>query len=226
MKEGVLTLKIISMFLRRISLPVFLCVVATNFCYAQQLFVTDHLTAPVRTGPSIEYKIVAFLKTGDKVELMKQSQGWSFVRFSEDREGWVLSRYLGEEMPSFLMVQDLESELKTNRELLSQLREANSALERENKIISPQLAKVRKDFAELQEGATNYLRLKKEHEDAQQKIEEMITTNEQLITENKALKDQTKMEWFLFGAGVVFLGWFIGLLMGGTSRKRKPRLRF
>ena len=214
------------MFLKLISLAVFSWVIATNFCYAQNLFVTDHLTVPVRRGPSIEHKIVAFLKTGDKIQLIKHSQGWSFVRFSGDREGWVLSRYLGEEMPSFLIVQNLESALKANEELISQLRETNIALKRENTIISPQLAEVRKDFSELQEGAKNYLRLKKEHENAQQKLKETISTNEQLITENKVLKDETKIRWFLFGAGVMFIGWLIGILMGGPSRKKKSGLTF
>ena len=214
------------MFFKLVSLAVFLWVTATNACYAQNLFVTDQLTVPVRTGPSVDYRIVAFLKTGDKIELIKQSQGWSFVRFSGDREGWVFSRYLGQKMPSFLVVQNLESALKANNELISQLREANISLERENKEIAPQLAEVRKDFSELQEGTKHYLRLKKAHEKAQQKLEEAITTNGQLTVENKVLKDETKIRWFLFGAGMMFIGWLIGTLMGGSSRTKKSGLTF
>ena len=198
----------------------------SSICYAKTLYVKDFIQITVRTGPATDYKVMALLKTGDKVELIEQSGDWYLVRFSKDREGWVLARYLIEEIPNSLLAQKLKSEQKTDKELINKLKEENSALERKNKIVTAQLAETRKNFNELREGAEGYLSLKEEHEKIKNKLGELITSGEQLAFENKVLKDVKNIKWFLSGAGVMLGGWLIGFIMGRSKRKKKSELTF
>ncbi|MBW1678916.1 MAG: TIGR04211 family SH3 domain-containing protein [Deltaproteobacteria bacterium] len=198
----------------------------SSVCYAKTLYVKDIIQITVRTGPAIDYKVIALLKTGDRVELIKQSGDWYLVRFSKDREGWVLARYLIEEIPNSLLAQKLKSEQKTDKELINKLKEENRALKRKNKIVTAQLAETRKNFDELREGAEDYLNLKEEHEKTKNKLGELITSGEQLAFENKVLKDVKNIKWFLSGGGVMLSGWLIGFIMGRSKRKKKSELTF
>ena len=197
-----------------------------SLSFARTLYVKDSITITVRTGPATAYKIMGFLKTGDKVELVERSGDWSLVRFSGDREGWVISRYLTEQVPSPLLVQELKVKQKLQQELIDKLKKENRELKKENKIATDQLAKTKKNFEELKEGAKNYLSLKEEYENSQKRIEELIRSNEQLSFENKLLKETKKLKWFLSGAGVVFGGWLIGFIMGRSGRKKRAGLTF
>ena len=197
-----------------------------GFCSAKMLYVDDTLTITVRTGPSTGHKIIGLIKTGEKVELKEQSGDWVLVRHSGDQEGWVIARYLTEDPPSFLLVQKLQSEKRTDAELINTLKKENSALEKENKILTAQLTETTNTLDELKQGAQGYLSLKKEYESTQEKIQALLSSNEKLALENKVLKDVTKIKWFLIGAGVIVGGWVIGFIMGRFKRKKKSGLTF
>jgi hypothetical protein len=42
-----------------------------------------------------------------------------------------------------------------------------------------------------------------------------------LTEENRQLKKQTNKLWFISGAGVILMGWILGLVMGRTQIRRK-----
>jgi len=212
--------------LKAVLIFVVIGIVLSSFCYGESLYVIDSLTITVRTGPSTEHKVIGLLKTGEKVELKEQSGDWALVRHSGDQEGWVIARYLTEDPPSFLLVQKLQSEKETDTELIDTMKKENSALARENKILTAQLTETTNTLDELKQGAQGYLSLKKEYEVTQEKIQALISSNEKLALENKVLKEVTKIKWFLIGAGVMFGGWVIGFIMGCSKRKKKPGLTF
>ena len=197
-----------------------------DICGAKTLYVKDFITITARTGPATDYRIIGLLKTGDKVELVEKSGGWSLVRLGGDREGWVISRYLTEKVPSLLLVQKLKSKQKSDEELIGRLQEKYNELQEENKMVTAQLAGTRKNFNELKQGAAHYLSLKKDYENTKRMLEELQSSNKKLALENKVLKEAKKIKWFLSGAGVVFGGWVIGFIMGRSTRKKKSGLIF
>lgn len=214
------------MFLKAVLVLLLLGTALSGFCHGETLYVIDSLTITVRTGPSTEHKVIGALKTGEKVDLKEQSGDWALVRHSGNQEGWVVARYLSETPPSFLLVQKLQTEKRTDAELINTLKKENSVLEKENKILIAQLTETTNTFDELKQGAQGYLSLKKEYESTQEKIQALISSNEKLALENKVLKDVTKIKWFLIGAGVIFGGWVIGFIMGRFKRKKKSGLTF
>jgi SH3 domain protein len=213
-------------YLRALIIIVLLGTVLRGFSYGESLYVIDSLTITVRTGPSLEHKVIGTLKTGQKVELKEQSGEWALVRHSGDQEGWVVARYLSKTPPSFLLVQRLQSEKKNDTGLIDTLKRENNTLEKENKALVAQLAETTHDFDELKEGSQGYLTLREEHQATQEKIQGLMSSNEKLTLENQVLKDVTKIKWFLVGAGVLFGGWILGFVMGRSNRKKKSGLTF
>ncbi len=60
------------------------------FSYAQTVYVIDEFEVTMRTGPSIENKIIAMLPTGTKLQVIEEEGDWVLVRSPTGREGWVL----------------------------------------------------------------------------------------------------------------------------------------
>lgn len=224
--EIALRSKIIDTSLRAGLIFVAMGIALSSFCQAKSLYVIDSLTITVRTGPSTEHKVSGLLRTGERVELKEQSGDWALVRHSEDQEGWVIARYLTEAPPSFFLVQKLQSERKADAELIDTLKKENITLAEEKETLAAQLTEAATKLDNLKQGAGGYLDLKGEYETAREKIQALISSNEHLALENKALKDETKIKWFLTGAGVLFGGWAIGLVMGRSSRKKKSGFTF
>ena len=198
----------------------------TGISDAKTLYVIDSIIITVRTGPGTNYKVIASLQTGNKAEKVKEEGDWSFIRFSRDREGWVLSRYLKESPPSFLVVKKLRSEAENNKKLIHQLKQENTGLKKEDKIIRSQFAKIKKSHDDIKEGAKGYLDLKKEHENTKIKLEELISSSQEDAVQNEVLKDVKKIKWFLAGSGATLGGWLIGFIMGHAGRKKKSNLSF
>jgi len=213
------------------GLKALLCVLVlltalTGISNAKTLYVLDSLIITVRTGPGTDYKIIANLKTGNKVEQLKQNGNWSLVKFSRDREGWVLSQYLKETPPSFILVEKLESESENDKKLIRQLKQKNTDLVKQDNTIRNQLAKANKSYEDIKEGAKGYLSLKKEHEKTKKKLDELMKSSQENYIKNKVLQDVLKIKWFVAGSGATLGGWLIGFIMGRSGRKKKSDLKF
>jgi len=59
-------------------------------------YVTNRLKITLRTGPSINDKIIAVLESGVEVNLIEQGKEWTKVRTNNGLVGWAWSRYLQE----------------------------------------------------------------------------------------------------------------------------------
>ena len=84
-------------------------------------YVTDIFQITMRTGPSIQNKIVRMLSSGQPVEVLETQDEWSHVRFlhrENEIEGWVMSRYLISRQPWALQAKILR---KDNEQLKAKL---------------------------------------------------------------------------------------------------------
>jgi SH3 domain protein len=86
-----------------------LWIVALSLCFmnppswASTAYVTDSFKIMLRTGPSTENKITAMLSSGEAVEILETREDWTRIGVldseGEQREGWVLTRFLIERKP-------------------------------------------------------------------------------------------------------------------------------
>ena len=88
-------------------------------------YVTDSIEIPIRHNPMIEKSNLYFkIPSGEQLEIIEVGDGWTKVKYGTT-EGWMLSRYITNDITSHQKLKQLESEnkllaaenIKLNREL-------------------------------------------------------------------------------------------------------------
>jgi SH3 domain protein len=185
----------------------------TSPLLAEDSYVAGITKITMRTGPGVGNKIVAMLSSGDKLEIIKYQWDWSQVKTDQGKIGWVLSRFLTQEVPDMFEIKRLKQE---NLELTARL----DALEAQNKMLTGEntaLVRIQEKYKKLERESADFLKLDAEY---QKIIGQFKAQKEQIkILENSLTKDQKI--WFLAGAGVFILGLFLGL---STRKKQRNRL--
>lgn len=193
---------------------------------AETKYITDTLTLTFRSGPSSENKILSFLKSGQRLELLQAGETWSKVRLPDGKEGWVLSRYLTDQPASADVLERLQAKHQELTEQSAKLMEANEQLADENQNLKAAVAdhekaleSLRKDYETLQSESAEFIELKKKYEEAAARLQDrnnrLVTLEEQVAS----MELNYTIKWFLAGSGVLVLGILIGFI------SRRPRRR-
>ncbi len=198
-------------------------------------YVTDSFKITLRTGPGTDNKIIAMLSSGEPVEILETGNDWSRVRVlvseGEQKEGWVLSRFLIERQPWEMQARNLAKETNSLKEKLGVMEKkwresSNRAQELQERFqkTSTDLRKVEADFDSLKAESSEFLKLKREYEAATSDLKIAQDAVQRLTQENEILESSKTMEWLLAGA-LIFLGaWLIGLITGRREKKRRRAL--
>ena len=182
-------------------------------------YVVDKLQVTVRTGPSTENKVLAVVSSGDLVETLgKEQDGWSLVRAPNGKEGWMLTRYLQEEKPAALRLRELDPQANKLLEKVGALETENKDLKAALEKITAESKKLTATLSKLRAETSDVSKLQAEHESLQKEFTSQAQRLDQVSAEAESLKFGNNLKWFLAGAGVLVLGWILGLVMG---RKKK-----
>ena len=198
---------------------------------AEEAYVTDSIKITLRTGPSIENRVISMLSSGQALEMMESEGDWSHVRYVDEKEemkeGWVLTRFIIDRMPWQKQALSLEAENASLKKNLNPTKkDLNEALGREQQIneklkqTNRALLNLKKEFEALKKGASGYLDLKKEHENTLSKLTSVQEQLKQVMEENLKLRSSQRHKWFLVGSAVLFSGLIIGLVLGRREKKR------
>jgi SH3 domain protein len=197
----------------------------TTSLWAKTMYVTDRIEVGLRSGIGIEHRIIASLKTGDRVEVLESDNNWSKIRHPNGTVGWIATRFLVE---SVKQIPPLDP--KTQEEL-RQLKEANQNLLRQQGLWSQEKDRLLK---EAEEGKRSVQELQQEKirrvspevtnlKARNDKLEgELALYKKQLETFTQQEKDRLtshRILWFLAGSGVLFVGIILGWLSGRGRRK-------
>ena len=199
---------------------------------ASKAYVTDILRVTLRTGPSIQHKIVTMLSSGQSLEVLEEQGDWSHIRITEeganDREGWVMTRFLITRAPWEVQAtslleenKDLKEKLKTTQKNLNDSVALEKDLTSKLQTSTKALDGLRKEFEALKEGASGYLKLSTAHKVTKSKLESIEKEAQELGKENEGLKSSQRNKWFATGALVLLCGLMIGLVFGRQQRKRR-----
>lgn len=176
---------------------------------AKDNYVTEITSITMRTGAGLGHKVVAMLKSGTKLEIIKYQKDWSQVRTDSGKTGWVLSRFLTEKIPDALLVDKFSKE---NLNLISRLK----GVEQENKKLineNVRLVQVEEKHIELKQKSAHFLKLDVEYK----KISEQSEMQKNQIKELETNLNSDEKLWFLTGGGV----FIVGLCFGLSMRKKK-----
>ncbi|HCY83982.1 MAG TPA: TIGR04211 family SH3 domain-containing protein [Desulfobacteraceae bacterium] len=177
--------------------------------YAKDIYVSGVTKITMRTGPGTEHKIVAMLTSGTKLEIVEFQRDWSMVRTSGGKQGWVLSRFLTEDVPKALLVKQLQDENQRLTTALTSARETVNELKAKNDTLTG----IEKKYKELEQASADYLKLDAQYNDLLKISKEQ---KDQITALKQNMNNEEKL-WFLSGAGV----FIVGLIIGLSTRKKK-----
>ncbi|MBN2059954.1 MAG: TIGR04211 family SH3 domain-containing protein [Deltaproteobacteria bacterium] len=199
-----------------------------SFCpisWPYPAYISDSFRISLREEDNIESRIMAFLSSGQPVEVVETKDGWTNIKVVDDENkpvsGWVLSRYLITSVPWEEQARKLgEENMRLTNEILSlegKLTEAAST----KKSFSDELTKsaslietLKNKYDNLEKDASGYIHLKKQYE----KTREILN---KLSSENEDLRSVNSQRWFVMGALVLLCGFLVGIVIGRREKKLK-----
>jgi SH3 domain protein len=209
---------------RLLGLVLLLCLFSASV-YGETMYVSDMLKLTLRTGPSIENKIIAVIESGQMMEVIQYGDEWSQVRLPSGKEGWVLSRYLTTDETNNIKLERLETMHNNLTIQAAELLEENNRLKTENTRLSTEfkagqkeLVKTKDDYEALKAESAEFLTLKANYNRAASQLAEQTARAKQLEEQLSSLEMNTYIKWFLAGSGVLIIGFLIGF---STKRQRR-----
>jgi len=194
---------------------------------AETRYVSDMLEITMRSGKGTSYGITRMLRSGTPVEVLEvdKKAGYSKVRTSSGKEGWVLSRFLMNRKAARERLAAAEKSLAEleleNRKLttaMTALTDEKKALEGNLGELEGESRSVAQELAEIKRTASSALAIDSENKDLKSRLVSLERELQTVQQENQSLKDRTARDWFMVGAAVVLLGIIIGLII--------PKIRF
>ncbi len=212
---------------------VFFTLLSAVCAFAETMYVTDRLEVVVRGGRGIEYRILAVVKTDEEVEVRSYEGDYALVKTSRDIEGWMLKRYLTTETPKVIVIGEYEKQTEMLKEKGSgagkkmlELHESVKTLEKIKKEQGKKIKSIEKDYLELKTSSADFLKLKKEQADLEKQMKVNNQKLSRTIEENRELKKQTQIKWFIAGGSAVFIGFIIGMYLQNLRNEKRRHLSF
>ncbi|MDE1482149.1 TIGR04211 family SH3 domain-containing protein [Xenorhabdus bovienii] len=180
----------------------------------EKRYVSDELSAYIRSGPSNQHRIMGSLNSGEEVILLSNNSenGYSQVKDSKGRISWILT-----------------NELST----IPSLRERIPAMEQEIKTLTSKLANIDNDWkqrtADMQNKVSASDKIINDLKKENAKIQNKLTVAEKKVDmANLQLDDKQReiiLQWFIYGGAVAGIGLILGLVLPHIipRRKRKDR---
>ena len=213
--------------MKNVLITVSLWLVLAGNALAETRYVSDTLEITMRSGKGTSYGITRMLRSGTKVQVLEEDKktGYTHVRTTSGKEGWVLSRFLmkGQAARDRLAtaeksLAELELENRKMETAMSALTEEKNALEQELSMLDGQSRSVSQELAEIKRTASSALAIDSENKDLKRRVVSLERQLQTLRQDNEGLKDRTARDWFMVGAAVVLLGIIVGLII--------PRIRW
>lgn len=206
------------------------CLTLATSVLAETRYVSDYLEITLRSGKGNNYSITRMLKSGTPVEVLEvdKESGYTRVRTTGGKEGWVLSRYLMKSQAARdrlaaaeKNLAEMELQKRKLETAMASMSDEKSGLNSDLEQLESESRKVSQELAEIRRTASSALALDAENKDLKSRVvalERQLQTYEQ---ENQSLKDRTARDWFMVGAGVVILGIIVGLIIPRIRWRRK-----
>jgi len=186
-------------------------------------YVSDQLTIPMRSGTTMNHKILKFLDSGLPVKVLEVSdEGNHFLvalTDDESKTGWVEANLLMKEPSARERILVVK---KKNQGLLDKQAELRKQIA-ELKLKEAKLSEVQRTLAQLRKSAAKPILIAEENVSLKKQLIDEQTKNEQLVAENVFLSDKNIKQWFMIGAAVSIGSLLLGLLITRINWKKNDR---
>jgi len=196
---------------------------------ARTVWVDDQLYLPLRSGAGNQYRIVQnAMPSGTALEVLETSGEYTRVRTPQGREGWVRSQYLSNEPIAADLLEDTRNELENAQqrlrelnEQLEQVTEERNRLERQENNLSGRAEELQQELTRIKNVASDALNLERRNEELLQENQKLSDELEILAAENERLEAGRESNFMLLGAGLVFGGVLLALIVPMLKPTRK-----
>ena len=174
-------------------------------------YVTDELEITMHRSMSLNSEIVAQLKSGTPVKILKtnRDEGYVMVSTQNGKAGWMLESFLISEPAGRQQYEILKKEYDTLKEKFNdQLKERTTQLSTE--------------LAQIKKAAKRPLELQQENNKLKKTLEKERAQVEEIKLENRAFKSIHKdRKWFVTGAIVAIGSLLLGLILTRVPLRRR-----
>jgi len=170
---------------------------SATVAWAETVYVDDKLTITFRSGPGMDRKIVEYLTTGDQMELLEDGEEWVHVRLKDGQEGWVMKQYISRAKPSQMQLEELQKAYASLKSQSDDLSKEDESLKAANQKVNTALEEKTKALDELT----------KEYSELKQS------------SDASSFQMRKYLIFFFSGAGILFIGILLGLVMKRQRRK-------
>lgn len=191
-------------------------------------WITDKLEVQMRSGAGNQYRVTKSLLAGTELRVSGETNGYSHVILESGEEGWVSTRYLS--LTPIAHVQAEESSkklaalLEENQRLkaeLSALQSGKETAEKSNQALNEETSRLNSEVTAIRQASANVLQIQNERDQLTQEKVSLESQLETLKREKDSLDASTKQDWFMIGAGVLFGGILLGLILPRLSWRKK-----
>lgn len=204
---------------------IWLLLLSTAVLAETKHYINDSMKITMRTGPATDRKIIALLSVGQEVEVLKAENEWTLVRLLNGKEGWVISRFITDQIPESIQLEALKKNHSALQTKAASLMEENKALKDENRTLGMNLntsetkqKSLNKSYETLKRESKQFLDLQAKYKESTSKLAAQTQKAEKYEDELTKLLWNKNIKWFLSGAGVLILGFIIGF---STKRQRR-----
>ena len=204
-----------------------LCFAASVF--AETRYVTEIVNITVRTGKGLDHKIIEMIPSGQRVEIVEPGPDWTKIRLDAGREGWVLSRLLTDAIPKGIQLEQLQQahdqlieKVKVPLVEINKLESENNRLKQQLEAAETALDKINRSHSALKARSEALARLEVDYRQSTSRLAALKQKNQRLADDLAQLQKRQIFRWFLAGAGVLFLGFIIGI--SAKSKRRRSSL--
>ncbi len=197
---------------------------------AQTVYVSDQLTIPLRTGDTMQHRIIKFLKSGTRLDVLESNDAGTYrrVRTASGKEGWVEAAKLMSQPSARSQlaalnkrVASLKAEVETKTETLAELRDTLRQLEEKNEKLEKFSQRQSEQLAELKKVAARPVQLAQTNMKLESDLARVNRELDRALAENASLSNNNIKEWFMIGGGVSLISLFFGLIIPNFRWRRK-----
>lgn len=106
---------------------------------AETMYVTDRLYLSLRKGPGLGEPSLGLLESDTKVDVHETEGNWARVTAENGRTGWVMKRYLVQDLPKSLLIEQLKEQIEKKDDVPEMLQKENASLKQKIEVLENEI---------------------------------------------------------------------------------------
>lgn len=193
-------------------------------------YVTDDFKVMLRTGPSIQNKIVKPLRSGTAIQILREDagNGHSQVKISSGEIGYMLTRFISPNSSARNQLARLRQQMQQLRSkpgeltaLLATAQDENQALIEQNLKLTSQLSNADEKLSKIEAASGNVLSISDRNQKLENEVQQLLLQLDDIRIQNQALKDNADYVRNLTMSGILLLGLFLGWILSRSGKRRR-----